>query len=567
VAGGGSPAATLWAVSRLAEQYGVVHLLHEDVYPLAKAPFHLPNIDLVQEPALSFRAWRVVNDLAWGPESWGLADYEPVLRQLAKMSINRVFVCIYPWQAFVDLRIGDIKRSFTTLWYDFRYPITADMPGRVLFDDSPEFWNPDLPPRGASFDEMHRASKRHLDGLIDLAGRLGMSSVMIVPILEFPREFAPIVPDAQPVHQLGQLCVVPGPDVAVDDPRLFDVAGAVLRAYVDTYPQVDEYWLDTPEFVSWTDVYEDAWRSLNAKYDLDRIMSLEQLLERAAAHDVVYDDSQRGRAITEAKASVAALQFVDRLVTDPGVLPKTRKPEARCALKAPEQFLPLIARVFHKDMHVLQNLAYTPARALRRREAIRPSDARVVTVFSLHDDNVGVLPQLTTGSLHEILQCMKQAGWCGFATRYWLVADHDPAMVHLTRACWDEHVKPQDSYRLLVERLCGPAAVAPMLEAFEELEAVTVALEEHGMGLTFPVPEMGTKLFQAGPMPDELRADREAYRRAGDCVRRVATPDHPAGQRFVRYWLGRFEFAVQYYDFIESMRAAGTAHEALCRLH
>ena len=562
--GGGSPAATLWAVSRLAEQYGVVHLLHGDVYPHETVPFHLPDLDLAEAPSLPFRCWRVINDCAWGPESWGLADYAPVLHQLAKMSINRIFICIYPYQPFVDLQIEGLRRDFTTLFYDFHYPITDDMPGRGIFDDEgPEYWNPDFPPRGSSFTDFHRAARQHLEGIIETAHELGMSAVMIVPILEFPPEFAPILPDAQRVQQLGQLTVVPGPNVAVDDERLYQLAATVLQAYVNTYPQIDEYWLDTPEFVSWTDVYEEAWQSLNAKYDLDRIITLEDLLDQAKAHDVVYDDGQRGRAITEAKANVAALQFVDRLVTDPDVLPKTCKPDARCALKAPEQFLPLTARIFHSDMHILQNLAYTPARALRRPEAIRRSAANVVTVFSLHDDNIGVLPQLCTGSLHAILTAMKPVGWQGFVTRYWQVADHDPAMLHLTRACWDESVTPEDSYRHLIEGVCGPSAVAPMLEAFRILEAVTVDLENHGMGLAFPVPEMGTKLFQPEPMPPELHADRDAYRRAAECVRRVPMPDHQAGRDYLAYWLGRFEFAVQYFDFIETMHAAGTAHAAV----
>ena len=134
LAGGGSPAATLWAVSRLAEDYGVVHLLHEDVYPRQAGSFYLPDLDLVQAPSLPFRCWRVINDCAWGPESWGLADYAPVLHQLAKMSINRIFISIYPYQPFIDLQIDGLRRQFSTLFYDFFYPITDDMPGRRIFD-------------------------------------------------------------------------------------------------------------------------------------------------------------------------------------------------------------------------------------------------------------------------------------------------------------------------------------------------------------------------------------------------------------------------------------------------
>ena len=82
--GGGSPPATLWAVYDLVERWGVRYLLHEDVLP-APAKFKMPAFDLKQEPILRVRQWRVINEHAMGPVSWGIADYRPVLDQLAKL--------------------------------------------------------------------------------------------------------------------------------------------------------------------------------------------------------------------------------------------------------------------------------------------------------------------------------------------------------------------------------------------------------------------------------------------------------------------------------------------------
>lgn len=63
---------------------------------------------------------------------------------------------------------------------------------------------------------------------------------------------------------------------------------------------------------------------------------------------------------------------------------------------------------------------YTPARILKRRDVLGQIPARELPaslIYTLHDDNVGLLPQLSTGSLHEITQDIRRHGWSGFSTR------------------------------------------------------------------------------------------------------------------------------------------------------
>jgi len=55
---------------------------------------------------------------------------------------------------------------------------------------------------------------------------------------------------------------------------------------------------------------------------------------------------------------------------------------------------------------------------------------------------VGVLPQLATGSLHELTKDLRRHGRAGFSTRYWLVCDHDPCIAYLARAAWDTTATP-----------------------------------------------------------------------------------------------------------------------------
>jgi len=88
--GGGSPVAVMWAAYELGERFGVRYLIDRDVYPPRHAWDNLPDLNVVMEPNLTIRCWRLVNDLAPGPVSWSLEENERYLRQLAKMKFNRI---------------------------------------------------------------------------------------------------------------------------------------------------------------------------------------------------------------------------------------------------------------------------------------------------------------------------------------------------------------------------------------------------------------------------------------------------------------------------------------------
>jgi hypothetical protein len=170
-----------------------------------------------------------------------------------------------------------------------------------------------------------------------------------------------------------------------------------------------------------------------------------------------------------------------------------------------------------------------------------------------------VLPQLATGSLHELTQDLRRHGWAGFSTRYWTVGDHDPCVAYLAQAAWDPRATPPAVYRDQVQAVCGKAAVSDMLAVLSDVEAITLALEDHGLGLTFPVPGMILKHWAPGPFPPELAADRRGYQQALEAARRALAKSRPAGKRYVEYWVGRLEFGIGYLDTIEAVRQAASA--------
>jgi len=563
VIAGGSPVAAMWGVYELVERYGVRYLLHGDVYPEHPGNIHLPEIDNVFEPLLQVRWWRVINDFAMGPESWGMADYRPVIDQLAKLKLNRIGLSTWPWQPFLHLEIKGIKRQSATLWFNFHYPITDDMPGRELFGDEEEFWNPDLP-QNASYEEFAAAGERLCHDLIAYAHSRGMEASFSASVMDFPEEFRPLIPDVQTVHQLGNLTVGPGQAVMPNNRDLVEVSGAVIKAAINTYPDADLYTFGMPEHRAWTERYEWAWQKLDEKYQIGRIISLDKVLEKAE-NRTSYPGGA-ARAVTEVKGDIAALYFFDRLLTNPDVLPKSRKPDARFAIDAvAEELFPILDSVLPESSEMRVFVDYTASRVVRRREALRNVPAQEIPtslIFTLHDDNVGLLPQLATGSLHELTCDLKKYSWSGFSTRYWMISDQEPCVAYLSKTVWDANATPEEVYADQIRAVCGEAAVEPMLEAFRELEAVTISLEEHGLGLTFPVPGMMMKHWAAGSFSSQLAEDREGYRRALSAVNDVPEPSRPEGKSYINYWIGRLKFGIAYIDTIEAVRKAATAEQA-----
>jgi hypothetical protein len=76
----------LWAVYELVERWGVTYLLHGDVLPEDAGPLRLPEGEVRMRPRLARRAWRTISTLAFGPESWSLAEYRRAVDQWAKWS-------------------------------------------------------------------------------------------------------------------------------------------------------------------------------------------------------------------------------------------------------------------------------------------------------------------------------------------------------------------------------------------------------------------------------------------------------------------------------------------------
>ena len=565
IVGGGSPRATLWAVYELVERWGVRYLVDRDVLPEKAGGFKIPDLDVVMEPVFRVRSHPTIQDLTCSGEAWGIVDFRVLIDQLAKMKFNRLNVYAFAYQPYLHYQHKGIKRQSAWLWYDFHFPIREGMVGRELFRDRSEFWNPDLPLH-AGYEELVAAGERQVHNLIEHGHRRGMKCNIYADLTQFPPEFAPLLKDAQKVHQLGGLTIVPGSETAVDDPQYAELCAAVLRATVNTYPEADLMTIGMPEWRQWTQVYEQAWGTLDTKFGISRIRSLSEVL--AAAEHRKWDRGPRGaeKALAEAKGDLASLVFYDQLLWGSDVLKDTLRPDMKFMCWGPaEELWPLLGRIFPQGTEVGVMPDNFQTHVLRRREIFSTFPTQEVAgslSLTLDDDNIGLIPQLTTKPVHELVKTLHQNGWAGFDARERFPGDHDWPLAYLARAAWDPKITPDEVARDQLGAVCGEACADDMLQTFHQVEAVTAIFEGSNYGFAFPVPNMMMKFWKAGPTPAYLAQARSGYQSALEAARRAQVKARPAGRSFVDFWVGRLEFAVGYVETVEAVHRAATAEAA-----
>ena len=565
LAAGGSPAATLWAVYELVRGWGVQFLLSGDLLPDAPGPLRLPAADRTCTPNLDTRCWRLINDFVCGPESWGLAENRRFIDQLAKLAFNEVLLSLWPWQSFVHYEFGGVAKRTGCSWFDFRYPVDEHTVGRELFGGADEFENPDL----AGIDdyhERHAAARRLATGIVEHASARGIGSSMSLSLLEYPREFLPVIPGARVARQLAEKTCVPGSDQAPDDPLLVDLARTKISAHLHTYPGVERLFLGFPEHREWLDRAEDAWRSLDDKYAISEVLTLEQALAAARRRTDVHGGSER--QVSRVLGDIAMLRLIDCVLEDRSVLERPgHAAPARILYGQPaEELLPILPRIAPPGAGVVAFIDYTARRAADHIEVMDnavPDAMPSRFIFTLADDNVGVLPQLATGPLHTIATRMRSDGWSGFSTRHWMIGDLDP-----TARTWRAPAGTATARRsrrtgswprVSAARQRLPSLVA----AWQQVDAITDDLDRHGMGFSFPVPGMMEKHWQAGePLSAELRGVRERYAEALARVEEAVALARPAGVPFARYHAARLRFAMGYLDAVAATREGGIAEAA-----
>jgi len=239
--GGGSPAATLWAVYELGHRLGIRYLLRGDIDPLSKRAFDLSGIEATIEPQVRQRGWETLGAGAHSFESWGLVDHQRVIRQLAKMKFNHLILKIEPWHPFLQYDFEGVTKKTGTFWHGRKYPLTGDVVGKKAFGGAKFFSHPTLADADSPADRK-ATQQRFLTSLIDSAKKYGMSVSVQLRRSRFATEFAKVLKGSS--SKPGQLLSISPANLQKPEREAQMLFAAGMMSSFKTYPGVDQVsWL------------------------------------------------------------------------------------------------------------------------------------------------------------------------------------------------------------------------------------------------------------------------------------------------------------------------------------
>jgi hypothetical protein len=561
--GGGSPAATLWAVYELGHRMGFRFLPRGDIDPLEKkSSIDFSKYDVVLEPQLRSRTWRTINDFAIGPESWGLEEHKRFLKQLAKMKYNRLMLSVYPWQPFVEYEFGGVKKTTALHWFGEEFRVDGDTVGKKVFRGAKVFENPDFAGLTTSA-EQHAAGRKYMQGLIEAAHGLGMTVGVSISPLEFPREFQKALPGSNVARQLKELTIAPSGGNGPTDETLRKLVTTKIRAYIETYPELDELYLTLPEFPEWDQHAEEALALLK-KRGASPELSVEKLVKTARNRDLIASGQRGEQAI---RGNLVGLAFFAEVFSDGSLLKRKDGKSVELFITSVDPALfPVLDQVVPKGASTLNFIDYTARRVANNRELLADVPAKTVRsqlIMTLADDNVGVLPQSALQSLGTLTAEIKQLGWDGFSTRYWVPAELDPAVYFLSRASWEKDLTAEASFKELWTSATGNAAAADRLWiAWQHLEKATNLIDENNLGFTFPVPGLLMKHYKAEPIPKWWEEANEAYTQYMIELYRVNGAIEGKPKAITFYYAKRGEYVLEYLAAVKAVREAAIAKKA-----
>ena len=561
IVGGGSPVATFWAVFEFGYRRGVRYLLAGDDYPSPQS-VDLSGLALTIEPTLRTRNWRTINDFAHGPESWGAAEHRKFLKQLAKKKFNSVMLSVWPWQPFVHYEFRGVKKQTATLWFDEKYTVTSQWAGRKALGGKRVFTNPDFEGK-TTYEEMTEAGIKHVRSLIESAHEFGMEVGISLFPLEFPREFSKALPGSRIAHQLKKLTMSPGTGQRPDDPLLRELVTTKIRAYLETYPDVDRIYFVMSEFPHWDKYAEEAWAQLTSKNDLGNL-TLPKLETSARERNVIASGDRGVRAL---RGNVVALAFYQSLFEDGKLLKKADGSSAKLTVTAVDPaFFPVLESVIPEGASALHFIDYTARRVVENIDRLGEVPTKKIPsslIFTLADDNVGIIEQSTIERMSQLIGAMRQHGWDGFCTRYWTTGDLDLMLHYLSRASWDASVTPRSAHDDFWVTLTGKKDVSDRLWRAEQATArATDLLDKNALGFAFPVRNMFLKHYKAEPFPEWWEEVKEKYVEVLIERYRAVSAVTGRGYDLMFYLAKRSEFVTSYLSAVDAIRKAGAAKAA-----
>ena len=575
IVGGNSAIATLWAAYDLLENFGVRYLFRGDFIPEERQAFALPTLEIVKEPTLTFRCWRVWNAHACGPESWGIQEQKRIIDQLVKQKFNVILVNLWSTQPFVHYEFRGVKKTTGDLFWGWKYPIDCSTIGKEKFGSASEFMNPDFQD-AKTYEERLAVGQNLMHGILSYAHSYNMKTVVAFGLIDVPQEFKEHFKDWAPAGQKGSnkpkaFFISEGiythgvnPEgesfLEVDNPVLMELVETVVKAHIDTYPDADYYQVGPPELRSPIGGYGRLWNALDGKYRINNIQSLNVMLDKAEHRDFY----EKGRAKRELESDIQFLYFLDKLINERKALGKTRQPDAKLIIESiSEELDPVLPVLLPKGAGYVSSIDYTMSRVAKRTEVLASLKGLwTLQIMTLQDDNASMLSQMVGRSTESVIQALNHYGVQGYYVRFWMPGEVDPAAYLLSRGSWEKNLPAEQAYRDLLTLMCGNGA-ADAIVAFGKIEDATAWGDSHGMvSGGFPVVDCLMQFVNAQQLASpKLEGSIQRYSEALPTLIRARDAATGMGHDFLDYYVGRLQCTINYLRTCQMAGKLGVAYK------
>src|SRR5436309_12745946 len=152
-------------------------------------------------------------------------------------------------------------------------------------------------------------------------------------------------------------------------------------------------------------------------------------MESARKRDLI---ASGDRGVQALRGNIAALDFFHTLLSESALLRRPGGGKVEVVIVEVDSALfPVLDKILPPGATALHFVDYTARRVAAHADLLAQVPTRSVRsslILTLADDNVGVLPQPTTSHLPTLVGRLRQHGWEGFSTRYWIPGDLNPSV-------------------------------------------------------------------------------------------------------------------------------------------
>ena len=551
--GGGSPVATMWAAYELGHHFGIRYMLHGDVFPLEKILPQFDGLNLVLEPSMRIRGWETLGPFACGPAAWTLEEHRRILGQLAKLKFNRVVLNVAPWQPFVNYEWKGVSRSSIKLWHGGPFRVDGDTAGRDVFQGAAEFTHPDFQQQ-QSFVETVKSGTALVGGVIAAAHERGMSTAIAFSPLEFPTEFGTLLPHAFP-QGIESLVLGPGRGQSPNDPVLLALAREKIRAYQRAYPDVDRFYLKLPASAAWTGHHEQAWEMLRANSQLGDIKELRHWLA------TVTGETEQQLL----QSGMTALACLKQVLADPDLFKRPDQTDIPVTIAGVDEAWYARLDRFNTNrtelLYGANRSAHELATDVLSLESVPAESAgNSSLMLTLHDRNLGPLPQCMLTDLQQLVHVLRDKEWNGYLVRYPLIGDSAPVLYYLSLASFDARTTPDQALEQFFTAVCGSGTVDAMKECYALLEQATDLIYENDAEIALPLPSMLMSHYVGAGTPPEWWSEAktlylDSLSEEGRAIERTERQGRP----YLMFLIKRLVLGFSHFGTIEELRLSGDA--------